>query len=199
MASRTGAKQSAKNDSRRSSRADRYLVRRTGDEGMKFVFLRASVMATLIATCVPSDTTADDWPHWRGVNRNSVVAESSGWDKGIWRLENSWDTNVGEGSSSPLVVAGRVYTMGWRSGRDHIGCLDVRTGKTLWSVSYECPRYGRVATGGLVSAAPGRGGCRCPPAPRSAVPGRPMAPERRRYLYPVPAHPRARRPAPVRC
>jgi len=147
MASRVGAKQSAKNDSRRSSRADRYLVRRAEDEGMKFVFFRASVMATLIVTCVPSDATADDWPHWRGVNRNSVVAESSGWDKGIWRLENSWDTNVGEGSSSPLVVAGRVYTMGWRSGRDHIGCLDFRTGKTLWSVSYECPRYGRVATG----------------------------------------------------
>jgi outer membrane protein assembly factor BamB len=109
---------------------------------MRWTFFCAFVIATS-----STFTTADDWPHWRGLGRNSVVAELSGWNTGSWTLEDSWDASVGEGSSSPLIVAGRVYTMGWRSGQDHIGCLDAETGETIWSVSYKCPKYGRLATG----------------------------------------------------
>ena len=25
-----------------------------------------------------------DWPHWRGPNRNGIVAEGSGWERGNW-------------------------------------------------------------------------------------------------------------------
>ncbi|MCA9158959.1 MAG: PQQ-binding-like beta-propeller repeat protein, partial [Planctomycetales bacterium] len=54
---------------------------------------------------------------------------------------------AGEGSTSPLIVGERLYTIGWRSGRDHVQCLDVSTGETVWSVDYDCPKYGRKATG----------------------------------------------------
>ena len=89
-----------------------------------------------------------DWPHWRGPGRNDVVAEDSGWDRGAWPLQKpEWSTEVGAGATSPLVVDGRLYTMGNDDGRDTVWCLDAATGKTLWKTSYPCARYGRFAAG----------------------------------------------------
>ncbi len=94
-----------------------------------------------------------DWPHWRGPNRTDIVAESSGWESGAWTSRRVlsgavvWNTNAGQGSTSPLIVAGRLYTVGWSGGQDHVVCLDAITGKLIWKQSYKCPRYGRRATG----------------------------------------------------
>lgn len=95
-----------------------------------------------------SFAVADDWPHWRGVSRNDVVDEPSGWRDGEWPIgKSAWRTNVGEGSSSPIVVEGRVYAMGWRADNETLSCLDAAKGAVLWSKSYPAPKYGRVATG----------------------------------------------------
>lgn len=89
-----------------------------------------------------------DWPHWRGPNRNGIVAEDSGWDAGGWPSKRPiWETNVGIGSTSPIVVDGRVYVMGWSGDRDTLFCLDADSGRTSWKTSYPAPKYGRHATG----------------------------------------------------
>jgi outer membrane protein assembly factor BamB len=76
------------------------------------------------------------------------VQQSSGWNHGGWQSENCvWEAEVGEGSTSPLVVGDRLYVMGWEGGGDHVRCLEANTGKPLWNVSYKCPRYGRYASG----------------------------------------------------
>ena len=91
---------------------------------------------------------ATNWPHWRGPHRNDVVEESSGWKDGCWMDEKPvWEAEVGEGSTSPLVVGGRLFVVGWEGGADHVRCLEAKTGKPLWNVAYKCPRYGRYATG----------------------------------------------------
>jgi outer membrane protein assembly factor BamB len=91
---------------------------------------------------------ASDWPHWRGPQRNDIVAENSGWKDGRWAAEKPvWEAEVGEGSTSPLIAGGRLYVMGWGGGEDHVRCLEARTGKPVWAVSYKCPQYGRHATG----------------------------------------------------
>ncbi len=90
----------------------------------------------------------ESWPHWRGPNRSDVVSESSGWKEGEWPPKKpAWTADVGDGSTSPVVVDDRVYVMGWQNGKDQLVCLDARTGKSLWKTSYNCPRYGRHATG----------------------------------------------------
>ena len=58
-----------------------------------------------------------------------------------------WETEVGDGSTSPLVVSGRLYVVGWAAGEDHIRCLDAKTGKQVLGPSYKRPRYSRYATG----------------------------------------------------
>lgn len=89
-----------------------------------------------------------DWPHWRGAQRNDHVDEDSGWETNAWPVrEPLWRANVGEGGTSPLVVAGRVYVLGWQDGRDRVACLDAATGRSLWSAAYDCPAHGRRAIG----------------------------------------------------
>lgn len=96
----------------------------------------------------PTCLLSADWPHWRGPHRNGLIDEHSGWTGEKWISPTAkWAQEVGEGSTSPLVVNDRVYMMGWRDQRDYLYCLSAATGEELWSVSYECPRYGRQAIG----------------------------------------------------
>src|SRR5262245_54506996 len=82
-------------------------------------FFETALTVLIVAVAFPMCAWADDWPHWRGPNRNGITAESSGYQDGRWNVDKPlWQINVGKGSSSPLVVAGKVYTMGWKSGKD---------------------------------------------------------------------------------
>jgi outer membrane protein assembly factor BamB len=105
-----------------------------------------AALAACAIACFPAESA--DWPHWRGPQRNGLTAEPSGWQSGVWPAKKPlWSANTGFGASSPLVVQGRVYVLGWKDGKDHLGCLDAETGKNLWSVSYPCPQYGRHKNG----------------------------------------------------
>ena len=91
---------------------------------------------------------ARDWPHWRGPNRNGVVAEDSGWEAGAWPPKDPlWSAKLGIGDSSTIIAGGRLYTMGWTTNQENVYCLDAKTGRELWKTSYASPRYGRHAIG----------------------------------------------------
>ncbi len=91
---------------------------------------------------------AEDWPHWRGPSRNGTTAENSLWSGSKWvEPKPTWTKVVGLGCTSPLVVDGRLYILGWHDGKDHLQCLDAATGKNHWTQPYPCPQYGRKATG----------------------------------------------------
>jgi outer membrane protein assembly factor BamB len=83
---------------------------------------------------------SDDWPEWRGGQRDGVSVEKdwlANWPekadpKVLWRA------SVGKGHSAVSVSQGRAYTMGWDGKRDTVFCLDANTGKILWKQSYDC-------------------------------------------------------------
>ena len=107
-------------------------------------FLVVIAMFIGLAVC---PGVAGDWPHWRGPSRNDISAESSGWDGKDWIERELWTAAVGEGSSSPIVVGGKIFLTGWASNQDTLICLDATSGKELWKQSYPSPKYGRHAIG----------------------------------------------------
>jgi outer membrane protein assembly factor BamB len=82
-----------------------------------------------------SAVRAEDWPQWRGPNRDDVSKETGllkAWPKeGPKLLWTCRDTGIG--FSGPAVVGDRLYTLGADEKTESVIALDVTTGKKLWS------------------------------------------------------------------
>jgi outer membrane protein assembly factor BamB len=92
---------------------------------------------------------ADDWPNWRGPNRDGISIEK-GW-RDQWPREGPailWKASVGTGFSSFVVAKGRVYTTGNADEKDTIFCLDAATGKEVWKYSYPAELGDKFFEGG---------------------------------------------------
>lgn len=102
---------------------------------------------TILAATWLGTAEGADWDHWRGPTRNDISTEPSGWNGKRWLAGELWKAEVGEGSSSPIVVGDRVYLTGWSDNRDTLYCLDASSGVELWRQHQASPRYGRFAVG----------------------------------------------------
>lgn len=106
------------------------------------------VTAGMLARAQPPETPGPGWAHWRGPNRDGTTSETSGWEDGVWPpTDPLWRARVGSGGTSPVVAAGKIYTMGFDGGQDTVFCLDAASGRELWKTSYRCRTRGRFATG----------------------------------------------------
>jgi outer membrane protein assembly factor BamB len=97
--------------------------------------LPAAIVLSLPAAV--SNRAADDWPQWRGPNRDGKSAETGllkQWPAGgpplAWRA-----TGAGEGYSSFAVANGRLYTLGARKGTEYLIAYDAAGGKRLWETA----------------------------------------------------------------
>lgn len=85
---------------------------------------------------------ANDWPQWRGPNRNGISQETGllkQWPEGgpklLWQVKD-----IGEGYSTPAVVGGRMYLLANKGMEDEFAlALDVFSGAQAWST-----RLGKV-------------------------------------------------------
>lgn len=123
---------------------------------------RSLLLAAVLGLLVPpGQARADDWPQWRGPNRDGVWHE-----KGIMEkfpaggLKVAWRVPVGRGFSSPAIAAGRVYITDVQAVRapatERVLCLDQSTGKPLWSHTYQAdyPEWGYTPSAGGPRATP---------------------------------------------
>lgn len=92
---------------------------------------------------------AVDWPQWRGIERDGTSSEKispASWGKEgpkqLWRKE------VGTGTSSVAVRAGRLYTVGNKGNVDVVYCLNAATGAEIWKHTYPQPLDPRQFEGG---------------------------------------------------
>jgi outer membrane protein assembly factor BamB len=99
------------------------------------VVVPAAVVLSLPA--VVSNLALDDWPQWRGPNRDGRSVEKGllkDWPAGgpplAWRA-----SGAGEGYSSFAVAGGRLYTLGARAGTEYTFAFDVASGKKLWEAA----------------------------------------------------------------
>ena len=96
-----------------------------------------SAVATVAMIAPPA--TGQDWPQWRGPNRDGSVtgfSVPSTWPAG---LNEEWSVEVGSGYASPILIGDTVY-MFTRQGDDEImQALDAGSGATRWSTGYPAP------------------------------------------------------------
>jgi outer membrane protein assembly factor BamB len=89
----------------------------------------------------------DDWPAFRGVNRDAVVTGvrlADDWSTQPPRL--IWKQRIGPGWSSLIVVDGFLFTQEQRDAAEAIVCYDASTGREAWS--YEAPgRFNEPVSG----------------------------------------------------
>ena len=83
---------------------------------------------------------AEDWPQWRGPERNGVTSETAWlakWPEGA-SPRVAWRAGVGKGHAAVSIAAGRAFTMGWDGKEDTVFCFDAATGRLIWKQSYPC-------------------------------------------------------------
>ncbi len=93
---------------------------------------------------------AQDWPQWRGPDRDNRVsgfAEPKTWPK---ELTKKWSTKVGLGDAQPVLVGDRVYVFTREGGDEVMRCLEAATGRARWS-----DRYAADAVTGPAGGHPG--------------------------------------------
>ncbi len=98
--------------------------------GVRFLWLFG-----ILGLGIASYALADDWPQWRGPNRDGICGEvgllkewPSGGPKLLWKA-----TGLGEGFSGPAVVGDQLYSMGAAGGQEWVFCLDLtKGGKPVW-------------------------------------------------------------------
>ncbi len=89
------------------------------------------VLSIGICCCfAPANVRAEDWPQWRGPNRDGKSA-----DTGLlkeWPADGpklAWKaTGLGKGYASMSVAAGRLFTMGDKDGAGYVMALNPADG-----------------------------------------------------------------------
>jgi outer membrane protein assembly factor BamB len=92
----------------------------------------------LALSTVVSNRGVDDWPQWRGPNRDGRSAEKGllkTWPAGGPPL--AWQAKgAGEGYSSFAAANGRLMTLGARGDREYVIAFDAASGKELWATAH---------------------------------------------------------------
>ena len=108
-----------------------------------------SVLLGSVTLMSAAGVLAQDWPQWRGPNRDNKVTgftAPAAWPK---QLTKKWQVTVGTGESSPLLVGDKVYTFGRQGGDEVTLCLNAANGKEIWKDAYNAkPVTGPAATVG---------------------------------------------------
>ena len=109
---------------------------------------RRSTMLRLMSSCAavavlvgPATAAMDqgspqDYPQWRGHNRDGAASAFSKPQSWPDALRLRWRVDVGEGYATPIVVGRIVYVFTRRNGKEGISALDADTGGTLWRTDY---------------------------------------------------------------
>jgi len=94
-----------------------------------------AIVGSVLLLCAAA-AFAEDWPQWRGANRDGKVTgfvAPQAWPKA---LTQKWRTNVGSGDATPALVGDKLYVFA-RQGEDEVTlCLNAADGKELWRDKY---------------------------------------------------------------
>jgi outer membrane protein assembly factor BamB len=86
----------------------------------------------LAASCA----TAQDWPQWRGSDRNARVAGFQVPESWPQELTQQWKVTVGEGVATPALVGQALYVFARQGDNEVLRRLQADSGEEIWQASY---------------------------------------------------------------
>jgi outer membrane protein assembly factor BamB len=96
-----------------------------------------SLASGLIVIALSVRAPAQDWPQWRGPNRDDKVAGFTAPKTWPQELHQKWKVSVGQADSTPALAGGKLYVFSRQNDNEVTQCLDAATGKEIWSDKYE--------------------------------------------------------------
>lgn len=106
-------------------------------------------LCLISALSLTSLAAAEDWSQWRGPNGNG--ASKGRVIVGGQALKTAWALDVGTGYAAPSVADGRVFILGYKAGKDTVRALNRKTGKEIWSYSYNAKNFSSQNAGGTAA------------------------------------------------
>ncbi len=93
------------------------------------------ILPTLLCLALAATAAADDWPQFRGPNRDATSAETGllrSWPEGGPKV--LWSTRMGQGYSAAAIHGGKVYFNDYDEATSEIlvRCLSLADGEELW-------------------------------------------------------------------
>ena len=90
-----------------------------------------------------------EWTQFLGPNSDDTVSKDSLFNSDLKKWQKAWEVNVELGYSATALVGDFIYTMG-HDGKntETVYCLDVKTGKTVWTHKYKGILLDKQHTGG---------------------------------------------------
>ena len=90
---------------------------------------------------------AQDWPQWRGINRDGKVTGFKAPETWPAELTKKWTVTVGLGDATPALDDNKLYVFTRQEADEMIRCLAADNGKELWRDKYAA----RAVTGPAAS------------------------------------------------
>jgi outer membrane protein assembly factor BamB len=109
----------------------------------------SAVMVCVILICA-SCLFAQDWPQWRGPNRDGKVKGFSAPSQWPNELTQKWKKTVGAGDATPALVGDKLYVFTRQGDEEVTLCLNAENGNEIWQ-----DKYTAQAVTGAASRHPG--------------------------------------------
>jgi outer membrane protein assembly factor BamB len=95
----------------------------------------SAVMVCVILMCA-SCLFAQDWPQWRGPNRDGKASGFKAPSQWPSELTQKWKKTVGSGDATPALVGNKLYVFTRQGDEEVTLCLNAGNGKELWKDKY---------------------------------------------------------------
>jgi outer membrane protein assembly factor BamB len=95
-----------------------------------------AVVVCAILVCT-SCLFAQDWPQWRGPDRDGKVKGFKAPRQWPNELTQKWKKTVGQGDATPALVGDRLYVFARQGDEEVIMCLDANSGNEIWKEKYQ--------------------------------------------------------------
>ena len=102
----------------------------------KWLISMISVVAGALILISATGILAQDWPQWRGANRDGKVTGFATPENWQIELTQKWQVTVGAGDATPALVGDKLYVFTRQGENEVVLCLNADDGKELWRDQY---------------------------------------------------------------